>query len=63
MAKKQKLASYVLLPVQRIPRYSMLLEQLAKNTPESENAHGELKSMLHSINEVCSVINEYVDEQ
>ena len=39
-AKGLFLISYLIMPVQRVPRYIMLLEDLLKHTPEDHSDHG-----------------------
>ncbi|PWN54257.1 hypothetical protein IE53DRAFT_258314 [Violaceomyces palustris] len=51
--------SYLLLPVQRIPRYRLLLEDLAKCTPPSRlREHDALLTALEHITRIASNVNE-----
>lgn len=53
------LEAYLLLPVQRIPRYRLLLEDLARSTPEERlRDPASVKSALEAISTVASSMNE-----
>jgi len=53
------LESYLLLPVQRIPRYRLLLEDLARSTPPAQNApYDTLEDALQEITALASSMNE-----
>ncbi|KAL7417768.1 hypothetical protein BDY24DRAFT_411722 [Mrakia frigida] len=53
------LESYLLLPVQRIPRYRMLLEDLLKCTPPlSDQAYDPLEDAFEEISSLASCMNE-----
>ncbi|KAJ1942095.1 hypothetical protein FBU59_003301, partial [Linderina macrospora] len=54
--------SYLLLPVQRIPRYKLLLDDLLRNTPPSHVDHENIKDALKTIEEVASFVNENIQE-
>ena len=54
------LQSLLILPVQRIPRYCLLLKDLVKNTPENHPDYMDLKSSLKTMLEVADQINEDV---
>ena len=43
------ISSFLILPVQRLPRYEMFLKQLLKNTPSSHNDYISLQSALDSV--------------
>jgi hypothetical protein len=45
----EQLQSLLIKPVQRIPRYRMLLESLIKYTPEKHSDHARLKKALQSV--------------
>ncbi|RKP33155.1 Dbl homology domain-containing protein [Dimargaris cristalligena] len=57
------LLSYLLLPVQRVPRYKLLLDQLLQNTPASHPDHDDLVKALAEIQERADEINEKKREQ
>jgi hypothetical protein len=52
---KLGLASYLILPVQRIPRYRLLLTDLIKNT---EKNHPDFKNLENSLQKICKVADE-----
>ncbi|KAI7833327.1 Dbl homology domain-containing protein, partial [Kickxella alabastrina] len=54
--------SYLLLPVQRIPRYKMLLEDLLKHTPETHVDHQNIGDALRTIEDVATFVNENIQE-
>eukprot|EP01125_Pyxidicula_operculata_P017353 TRINITY_DN6074_c0_g2_i1.p1 TRINITY_DN6074_c0_g2~~TRINITY_DN6074_c0_g2_i1.p1 ORF type:complete len:1111 (-),score=275.22 TRINITY_DN6074_c0_g2_i1:73-3264(-) len=54
------LASYLIQPIQRIPRYNLLLKELQKNTPEDHADYTVLEECLAKIGEVASHINEEI---
>ncbi|KAJ2009691.1 hypothetical protein GGI04_000263 [Coemansia thaxteri] len=54
--------SYLLLPVQRIPRYKLLLEDLLKNTAGSHVDHESIGDALRTIGEVAAFVNENIQE-
>ena len=46
------------MPVQRIPRYEMLLKELCKTTPDDHPDHKDLQAALSSIKQAAQGINE-----
>eukprot|EP01088_Endostelium_zonatum_P019378 TRINITY_DN6656_c0_g1_i1.p1 TRINITY_DN6656_c0_g1~~TRINITY_DN6656_c0_g1_i1.p1 ORF type:complete len:921 (-),score=167.02 TRINITY_DN6656_c0_g1_i1:104-2866(-) len=50
---KKSLVNYLILPVQRIPRYEMLLSQLLKLTPDDHVDHADITKALTSIQELA----------
>jgi len=46
-------------PVQRVPRYVLLLQDLLKNTPEYHEDHEQIGAALKLIKEVADYINEH----
>ncbi len=51
--------SYLLLPVQRIPRYRLLLEDLVKSTDTARLADGDaLATALEHVTQIASKVNE-----
>ncbi|KAJ1924779.1 hypothetical protein IWQ60_004973 [Tieghemiomyces parasiticus] len=69
LAKRQpdhnqlNLLGYLLLPVQRVPRYKLLLEQLLACTPVTHPDHNELQRALAEIQVRADEINEKKREQ
>ncbi len=66
--KKDKMAigndmdSLLIMPVQRIPRYKILLENLLKQTPEDHGDYEHLKKAIELINECALLHNEKIRE-
>jgi hypothetical protein len=52
------LPSYLIMPIQRIPRYQLLLEQLLKATPLEHPDRADLASALQQIVAVADYMNE-----
>ena len=49
--------SLLISPIQRVPRYKLLLQELLKHTEEDKSDHADLKLALASISEVALKIN------
>jgi len=58
--KNQPLRSFLILPVQRIPRYRLLLEDMVKNTKETHPDYAQITESLTAIKEVAVQINESI---
>jgi hypothetical protein len=56
----QRLESMLILPVQRIPRYRLLMEQLLKYTSESHEDYGILQQALEMIESTANINNEAI---
>jgi len=52
------LPSFLIMPVQRIPRYSLLLADLIKNTPDTHPDHKNLVQALEKTKSLAATINE-----
>lgn len=52
------LESFLVMPVQRIPRYKLLLTELLKNTEESNKDYILLSKALEAIESVATLMNE-----
>lgn len=50
--------AYFILPVQRIPRYCLLLRELEKHTPEQSPAYPRVGLALEKLKTIASTINE-----
>ncbi|EDR28714.1 Rho/RAC guanine nucleotide exchange factor, putative [Entamoeba dispar SAW760] len=50
--------SYVILPVQRIPRYRLLLQELLKTLPPQHSEYSSLNKSLQAITDIGIVVNE-----
>ncbi|KAL9646918.1 hypothetical protein ABK040_013777 [Willaertia magna] len=53
-----QLEGYIVTPIQRIPRYRLLLEDLLKNTPEHDFNRPQLEEALELIKNIAKYINE-----
>lgn len=56
-AKQTELSSFLILPVQRLPRYNLLLRDLLKHTTEAHPDKEVLKLALNTIEEVTQSVN------
>ncbi|KAJ2377225.1 hypothetical protein IW150_001503, partial [Coemansia sp. RSA 2607] len=54
--------SYMLLPVQRIPRYRLLLEQLLQHTAEDHVDRASIAGALAAIGDVAAFVDAHVSE-
>jgi hypothetical protein len=57
------LKAFLIMPIQRIPRYRLLLEDLVKNTPESHPDHKTLNSALEKLKIVAEQVDKAIHEQ
>jgi len=56
--KNMDLLSYLIMPIQRTPRYVMLLEDLVKHSPDDHIDNKNLSEALKKMKEVAALINE-----
>lgn len=56
--KNLDLSSYLIMPVQRIPRYMLLIEQLIKNTDKNHPDYHDLVESKQKIDVVAQQLNE-----
>eukprot|EP00057_Strongylocentrotus_purpuratus_P009310 XP_011663784.1 PREDICTED: LOW QUALITY PROTEIN: rho guanine nucleotide exchange factor 39 [Strongylocentrotus purpuratus] len=56
------LHALLITPIQRVPRYKLLLKQLLDHTPSSHEDYSKIKDALQNISEVTHGINEYIRE-
>eukprot|EP01130_Rhizamoeba_saxonica_P009127 TRINITY_DN3704_c0_g1_i1.p1 TRINITY_DN3704_c0_g1~~TRINITY_DN3704_c0_g1_i1.p1 ORF type:complete len:775 (+),score=171.93 TRINITY_DN3704_c0_g1_i1:322-2325(+) len=54
----ENISSYLVLPIQRPPRYVMLLKTLLENTPKDHEDYGNLENVLNIVSDVANYINE-----
>ncbi|KAG0241573.1 hypothetical protein BGW41_005733 [Actinomortierella wolfii] len=52
--------AYLMMPVQRIPRYRMLLESLLRHTPPHHPDHQQLKRAYEAIEQTATIVNEKI---
>ncbi|XP_071955623.1 rho guanine nucleotide exchange factor 39-like [Antedon mediterranea] len=57
-----KLHALLITPVQRIPRYKLLLEELLEKTSESHKDYEQLKEATQQVNTIAHNINEQLKE-
>lgn len=55
--KNLSMASYLIMPIQRIPRYKLLIEELLRNTLDSHPDHPHLLKGLDLVSSVARHIN------
>jgi hypothetical protein len=58
-----QLQSFLIMPVQRVPRYKLLLAELLKNTPKEHQDYADLVNSLEKIDVVAHAINTGMREQ
>mmetsp|Transcript_13998 Transcript_13998/g.19427 ORF Transcript_13998/g.19427 Transcript_13998/m.19427 type:complete len:741 (+) Transcript_13998:1100-3322(+) len=57
------LPALLITPVQRIPRYRLLVQEYLKNTDPSHSDYDDLENALEKIKETATIINEAVRRQ
>eukprot|EP00002_Diphylleia_rotans_P006816 TRINITY_DN1622_c0_g1_i1.p1 TRINITY_DN1622_c0_g1~~TRINITY_DN1622_c0_g1_i1.p1 ORF type:complete len:473 (+),score=71.92 TRINITY_DN1622_c0_g1_i1:111-1529(+) len=57
------LQSFLIMPVQRIPRYTLLLEDILKHTESNHPDHPGLVQALKQVREVATKVNDAIREQ
>lgn len=57
------LKAFLIMPIQRIPRYRLLLEDLLKNTPDTHPDHKNLLSALEKLKIVAEQVDKAIHEQ
>ncbi len=60
--KKNDLKAFLIMPVQRIPRYEMLLRELIRKTPSQHPDSGPLNDAYHKIQSISQLIDSRKDE-
>ncbi|PVU87153.1 hypothetical protein BB559_006192 [Furculomyces boomerangus] len=55
---RQSLKDLLMLPIQRVMRYSLLIKNLLRHTPVNCNDHIELCRAIKLVNQLASVVNE-----
>jgi hypothetical protein len=53
---------YLIMPVQRIPRYSLLLRELLNKTPDSHPDHADISAAFEAVQHVAVEINKGVGD-
>lgn len=54
------LESYLIMPVQRVPRYKMLLTELLKHTNPTKNDYADLDAAVKAVSDVAKKINNSI---
>ena len=57
------LNAYLIMPIQRIPRYRMLLEVLVGSTPEEHSDYKQLSEALGVVRDVANYINTHIAKE
>jgi hypothetical protein len=57
-SSKLGLASYLILPIQRIPRYQLLLRDLIQHTEPTHHDYSDLQTAEEKIRQVAVHLNE-----
>ena len=60
MCRGLRLDDFLIMPVQRVPRYRMLLEEVLKHTDQNNIEYNELMEALKKIKHVATKINEFI---
>eukprot|EP00946_MAST-07B_sp_MAST-7B-sp1_P000339 g339.t1 len=55
-----QITDLLIMPVQRVPRYRMLLAELIKHTDETDPTHDSLTKALDGIKDTATTINNYI---
>jgi len=58
ICKRRQISDYLIMPIQRIPRYKLLLEELMKRTEESHPDYADLMKCLEEIKQIATLINQ-----
>ena len=56
----QLIGFYLIMPVQRVPRYKMLLQELLKRTPEGHRDNESLPAAVEEVDKAAHKINESI---
>jgi len=54
----QDISSYLIMPIQRVPRYELLLRELLSKTPDTHMQKPQIESALQAIKESAKQLNE-----
>ncbi|BFU24540.1 RhoGEF domain containing protein [Entamoeba histolytica HM-1:IMSS-B] len=58
--KRIYIPTFLIYPIQRLPRYLLLLETLSKNVPENYEEHNKLLSVKDRANKIVNWLNEEI---
>ena len=59
----RKLEALLIVPIQRVPRYRLLLTELISHTDEEDSEHTILNAALNQVEMVARHINEQIRDQ
>ena len=60
--KGQTLSSMIILPIQRLPRYKLLLTEILKNTETDHKDYKKLNEALENLTKITHTLNEKIRE-
>ncbi|KAL7753211.1 hypothetical protein RI367_000986 [Sorochytrium milnesiophthora] len=60
---RQELKDFLILPIQRVTRYSLLLKDLKKHTPPEHPDYADLEQALMQMNEVAAQVNKVKQQE
>jgi hypothetical protein len=63
LCKGQTLASFLIAPVQRVPRYRLLLEELRRRTPPDHPGQKDLFSAIEQSNQAALHVNQTIKDR
>jgi hypothetical protein len=63
MTEGSKIASFLVTPIQRIPRYKLLLQEMIKKSPTDHVDYKDLENALNIISEVADYLNLQVQNR
>jgi len=61
--RQQTILSLLIMPIQRVPRYLLLLKEMLKHTAEDHPDHALVEKAIQTISQVASHINEHIRER
>ncbi|KAF5281642.1 hypothetical protein FQR65_LT14616 [Abscondita terminalis] len=60
---QSKLSALLITPIQRVPRYCLLLQQLHENTAASDSSYFQLTELLKKVESTAMHINSLIEDQ
>ena len=63
MTEGSKITSFLISPIQRIPRYKLLLQEMLKKSPKDHIDYKDLKEALNIISDVADYLNLQVQSR
>lgn len=62
-SEKPSLASLLITPIQRVPRYQLLLKEILKNTPEDHDDRADCEKALAEVTTLAANVNTCIKER